>query len=40
MAVNQIPLADRLDRIRRGYAGDPAFVPCAIQTMADTLLST
>ena len=40
MAVNQIPLADRLDRIRRGYAGDPAFVPCAIQIMADTLLST
>ena len=40
MAVNQIPLADRLDRIRRGYASDPAFVPCAIQTVTDTLLST
>ena len=40
MAVDKIPLVVRLDRIRKGYAGDPAFVPCAIQTMADTLLST
>lgn len=40
MAVDKIPLPTRLERIRRGYASDPAFVPCAIQTMADTLLST
>ncbi len=35
MVVEKIPLQVRLQRIKSGYAGDPAFVPHAIQTMAN-----
>lgn len=35
MGVNKIPLNVRLERIKRGYAGDPDFVAHAMQTMAD-----
>lgn len=34
MAVNRIPLAERLERLARGYASDPAFVRGAIRTLA------
>lgn len=38
MEVNKIPLNVRLERIKTGYAGDPAFVTHAIQSMADISL--
>lgn len=34
----RIPLKTRLDRLARGYAGDPAYVCGAISAMADTPL--
>lgn len=39
MSVNRIALETRLDRIKKGYAGDPAFVPCVINKMADMPLA-
>lgn len=35
MTVNKIPLNIRLERLKKGYASDPAFVTHAIQSMAD-----
>lgn len=33
--VNKIPLAKRLERLREGHAGDPAYITSAIYTLAN-----
>lgn len=39
MVLNKIPLSVRLERIKKGYAGDPAYVTSAIRRMADMPVS-
>ena len=40
MAVsNKIPLETRIERVRSGYASDPAYVTQAIRSLADMPLS-